>query len=229
VKPDIEEWYSPGRNGLPFTGIFNQKGERVNNAPADAAGFGDDSRYNEGRDIRIHVHISCLRCHGEKVLMDVDDWVRATFRDTRHLGTPDRKELARLRRQYFEDFEEDLQAQRASYQRAFTRATVTADYPKGLTTSQAVEYYSASYHNYIDTPVTPARAARELGVPGGALTAALTLALMGGALDTRLAPFLADPARPIHRLTWESSYATAQEYAAGFIPVPADLRRGGRR
>jgi hypothetical protein len=229
IKADIEEWYIPGRNGLPYTGIFNGKGERVANAPSDAAGFGDDSELNESRDKRIHIHIACLRCHGQQVLLPIDDWMRNTFRNATHLGTPDRKESQRLQRQYFEDMQEDLETSRLLYQRAFKRATVTEDYPAGLDAGQAVEFTAHYLHAYTDYPVDIGRAAREVGVPSAQFFAALSFAAKSGkGLPTELAPFLADPARPLHRLTFERAYPKAVQLMQGFLP-PADDEKGRRR
>lgn len=222
LRHKIEEWYGCTPFGLPLTPLFNDEGKRQNNAPGDAAGFGDDSPLNEGRDRRIHPNLSCLGCHAGQVLKPIDDYVRKTYLDRAALGDPDKAEALKLKRQYFADLQGALGRDRDDYRRAFRAATVTADYPAGLDAQKAVEAYCRAFHAYASDPVTLAVAARELGVSESHFEAKLLwLATEVKILDARLAPLVRlgkKPSLPISRLTWEDSYELAQEVAQGIIP-----------
>lgn len=223
----IEEWYGFLPNGLPATFLSNEKGVRANNAPADAAGFRDDSVLNESKDGRIHVNLACLRCHGGAVLKPIDDYVRKVYQQPLALGVSDKKKLLTLRRQYFSNITRALKRDVEDYQDAFHLATATKTNPKGLDAGEAVKAYARVYHSYVDDPVTLERSARELGVDAKAWQAALIAQLRPPrrALDLRLAPLVplaANPSLPIARATWEDVYPLAVEVSLGRIPVADD-------
>lgn len=218
----IEEWYGVLANGLPVTFLSNNEGVRQNNAPADLVGLKDDSILNESRDGRIHVHLACLRCHAGEVLKPIKDWVRETYDNPLALAHPDKKRAAKLQKQYFGDLEDKLQTDRAAYQKAFRRATVTAEFPRGLDAQRACEIYARTYHAYADDPVTLEIAARDLGVPADLLRRQLTwLVTEVKVLDARLAPLVRLGNRrglPIARLTFEDSYELLMDVAHGVVP-----------
>ncbi len=224
-KHQIEEWYAHLPNGLPFLGLFNNEGVRQNNAPADPAGFRDDSPLNESRDGRIHLGtISCLGCHAGAVLRDIDDHIRATKKYPVALGEPiktkeDKRKFEELQEQYFSDLGEALEDDKRIYLRAFQKATVTPWSPKGLTAQKAVTLYAQTYHAYATHPVTLDTASRELGTSRLFLKEALQWKAglrpdtdpSNFGLTTRLDTYLDDKSHPLHRLTWEASYADAQD------------------
>jgi hypothetical protein len=221
----IEEWYGRLPSGLPATFLADDRGVRQNNAPADAAGFRDNSPLNESNDGRIHVNLACLRCHAGKVLLPINDYARKVFREPRALGIPaepGKEDLARartlqLQRQYLSALERPFRRDQEDYQDALTRATVTPDFPQGLLPQKAVEVYARSYHAYADDPVTRARAAAELGTTEVEWSAALAWGLREvKTLDVRLVPLEGKDPLPLHRLTWEDVYAEAQKLLAAY-------------
>lgn len=215
----IEEWYGFLYNGLPVTFLSDDKGNRQNNAPADAVGFHDNSPLNESRDGRIHVNLACIRCHAGSVLRPIDDYIRKIYKPPLALGDKDKQAYLKRQAQYFSNLEKWYKRDVADYQEAFTEATVTKEHPKGLTAQQAVEYYIKSYHNYADYPVTIEQAARELGVKQDIFLNKLNFfnKVIKG-LDQRLAPFIADRPQPISRNTWEDVYPLAQQLLIGIPP-----------
>ncbi len=215
-KHQIEEWYGSLPNGLPATFLSDDKGVRQNNAPADAAGFHDDSRLNSGRDGRIHVHLACLRCHAGQVLLPIDDYYRKHFTTPLALGAADKKRFLDLQSQYFSDLAGKLARDRAEYQDAYRRATVTHLTPAGLAAQQAAEAYARAYHGYADAPggVGRQQAALELGVPPAALSDAVEWELVAlKKTDPRLVAFARGGA--LNRVTWEELVPRAQEALLG--------------
>lgn len=219
----IEEWYGFLANELPTTFLSNDQGVRQNNAPADLAGFRDDSPLNEGRDGRIHVHIACLRCHAGQVLRPIDDWVRKTFQAPAALGDPNKHDAIQLRRQYFSDLDRSLRRDQVVYREALTRATVTPAFPRGLSAQKACEVYARAFHAYADDAVGLAIAAQWVGVTEASLRERLEWQFREvKLLDIRLMPLIAKRPLTISRLTLEDSFELLAELAAGHIP---DLRK----
>lgn len=221
-KHQIEEWYGFLANGLPATFLSNEKGIRANNAPADAAGFGDNSPLNESKDFRIHVNLACLRCHAGEVLKPIDDYIRKVYQSPLSLGNYDKKKMIRLRRQYFSKLDGALKKDREAYIEAFREVSTTRANPRGMTAGKAVADYSRSYHAYVDDPVTLEKSAHELGMTKEAWLKALKAQFpLRGSIDLRLAPLIplaANPSMPIHRSTWEDVYQQAVEVGLGRVP-----------
>ncbi len=224
-RHNAEEWYGVLPNGLPVTFLSNDKGVRQNFAPADSHGFADRSSLNESNDTRIHVNLACWRCHAGQVLKDFRDDVRRQFKAGGWLllGSTDRERDLLFRRLYFSDVYKALARDRKDFQDAITLATrLNPADPRdaGLTAQKAAAAYARAFHRYADDDVTPARAARELGVTAPVFLAALrhyarplglpTLA------DVPLSRYLADEPMPLSRLTWEDSYPLAQSILASY-------------
>src|SRR5690606_27828988 len=103
-----EEWVAVLPNYYPVYLLSDREGKLQPSAP-DFIG-GDTSPLCIGRDKRIHVGLSCNRCHGvnQDFLRPIDDWVRGTFQTPLSLGTKDFKEYLLIRQQYFSNLDRGL-------------------------------------------------------------------------------------------------------------------------
>jgi hypothetical protein len=223
---DAEEWYGFLPNGLPATFLADKNGVRQAAAP-DKIG-GDDSPLRTGRDARIHVNLSCLRCHGgNDQLKPVDDWARKTFARrgaVLRLQDPDKRTLLELRRQYLSDIDRVLRRDREDFVDAIERAT-RINGRDGLTSAAITAAYGRYWNRYVEAPVTLDDAARELSVTPARLQAALKrYQRTRGGGDLVLDGYLDDPPQTLSRLEWEDSYQTAAAIAAGLQP-PEQIRR----
>ena len=72
-KPQAFEAFGNGVNGWPVMGLFNAAGKRQDVAPPNIA---SDST-SPFADRNVHVNLSCIRCHTERAMQPIDDWVRS--------------------------------------------------------------------------------------------------------------------------------------------------------
>lgn len=77
---DAHEEYGHLPNGFWATGIFDGKGVRQDSAP-DFIASDDSHIYSYSRDKRVHVNMSCTRCHVNGGLKDIDPYVRNLLKD----------------------------------------------------------------------------------------------------------------------------------------------------
>ncbi len=210
---NAEEHYAPLPNGLPGTFLSDDKGNRQDSAP-DKLG-GNRSPANPGADLRIHVNISCMQCHNTAQLMGIEDSVRPIYTGRLNVNANDKFLSLELRRQYGANLNRVLDTDRAIYQDAVSLAA-------GKPLKEAVQTYSEAYTKYAYGRVTLQVAATELGVTPPALLKALRDgATRLGSGDFRFDPFLADPPRPIQRLTFEDGYQDLQDVVYGILqPQP---------
>jgi hypothetical protein len=220
---NAEEWFGFRGNGLPLVFLSDAAGVAAPSAP-DKIGP-DDSALNRSRDYRVHVGISCWRCHAndKDLLKPVTDWARRTFRQggPLKLADPDRKVQQELESLYLRDLDALLDDDRALYVRGVAAATRSAKNPKGLSPAAAFRTYCETYTRYADTDLTLEDAARELGCAPKSLTDGIKAhasAPNRGLTDNVLVGFLDDPPSTIDRLDWEDSYALAAALAAGIQP-----------
>ncbi len=86
-----------GANNFPKTFLGDQAGVRQDRAPDNIAGDRTGGVHN---DYRIHINLSCTRCHRNGYLQEVDDWIRNIYNADGLLGTklgPDEYQRLRLR------------------------------------------------------------------------------------------------------------------------------------
>lgn len=222
---NAERWYGVLPNGLFVTLLASVKGETQASAP-DQVGP-DDSPLNTSRDFRVHANLSCIRCHAQSDwLRPIDDWARLAFRQrgTLKFQEPDRRIFTEVASQYLRDLDGLLARDRAGYAAAVVTAT-TRPGQRGLTAAKAASAYARVWDDYVQRGVTPAIAARELGVSEAHWLVSLGRhAQVTGRVDLILSDHLDDPPRPIPRLDWESSYAFAQAIVTGQIP-PEQIKK----
>jgi hypothetical protein len=198
-KPDAHEEFGHLPNGLWAYGLFDAKGVRQDSAPD----FVGPDTTAHGRDGRIHVGLSCVRCHGRNGgINDIDGWARGLFKGKLALQSPDQEELRKLKRLYLQPLEDSIDDDRRIYRRAVKRIN-------GWSPETNTQEYTDFFAVY-DAPVDGARAAVELGVTVGTLEKALDKEIKekGSLEDIPLAAFLQDRTIPV--TTWHESYAGAQ-------------------
>jgi hypothetical protein len=206
-----EEFFAPLANGLFAFLLCDEKGNLQATAP-DFIGA-DDSPGRSGRDARIHVGISCLRCHGaEDGLRSIDDWARRTLRLPLGVATKDYDEIVRLRRQYTSNLDRQLRKDREVFSEA-VRDCVQ------MTVPELSRAYNRLYEGYWLRDVTVAQAARELGVTEERLIEAVKdYGKRYKTLPAVLAPFVADPPGTVRVEHWEEYQSVVNEIVGTYRP-----------
>jgi hypothetical protein len=185
-------------NGCFATGLFDQNGVRQDVAP-DFIASDATAPYT---DRKVHINLSCLRCHVDDGLKDVDGWVRNVLnRPPNALLSADPHEARRLREQYVRRLDPDLKRDRERYAAAVLEATggPPREYSAGL---------AYLWKRYAEDAVTLERAARELGVTPECLV--LSLREQGPECDAVLSAFRQLPPRTIPVAAWHEAYGLAQ-------------------
>jgi len=200
AKPDAHEEYIRLPNGLWGVGLFAANGNRANTAPDFIASDGKA----RGTDRRVHVGISCFRCH-DQGLQPVNDWAKRIYTAPFALESPEYNQQKRLRAIYLRDTQRVIDRQNVEY----------AEVVKGLTGLAPKEVHAALaqvYERYELEDRTLADAARELGLTeqewGDKLKAAARA-------ERRLDPVLAamHQGLPVRFEQFEEVYAQAKEIA----------------
>ena len=225
---DAHENYGHLSNGLWAVGLFNGAGVAQANAP-DTITTGDDST-TDARDHRVHLPLSCVRCHSSGGLQDLDDWVRNLQRPppspplSLQIGNKaDPKdvdaavtEALRFRRQYGIRLEPHLAGSRQRYETALAEVT-------GLTGTQYARAVGETWQLLCEPKIDSAWAARDLGMSEAAFVTALDKQVkLAGGTDVLLSGFL-KPAgkgqRTIQLRQWLELYPRAIKATRGIVDV----------
>lgn len=207
---DAEEHYAPLANGLPVTFLCDAKGVRQDSAP-DKLG-GNKAPLNTSADLRIHVNLSCMQCHGAAVLMGVQDDVRPVYTGKLKTLSKDKNVDLELRRQYGQNLNNKLDKDRNDYQEVFSRTT-------GKSVKDTINLYSEAFTGYAYKRVDLKTAATEFGVSEQGLLKGLKDAAQRlGAGDFRTDPFLKEPPISIPRLNFEDAFQDTQDRLYGVLP-----------
>lgn len=191
-------------NGLWATGLFDAAGVRQDKAP-DAIASDSTAPHT---DRAVHVNLSCIRCHTEGGLQEVDGWVRNVLNaPPNFVVTTDPKKAHDLRQQYVtRRIEPHLKADRDRYAAALWEAT-------GMKPAEYAKAYAAVWEECAERPVTAERAARDLGCSVEELQKAL--ADLGPKIDPVLSAFRLPKPRTVPVVLWLRSYARAQDARYG--------------
>ncbi len=189
---DASEQYGVLPNGLFAFWLQNKDGARQDTAPDFIASDGQAN----GTDRRVHVGLSCVRCHVEGI-RPLDDWARRTFRGPLQLASPDYEKLKQLRQLYLSDLPKQVKRDQADYADAL-KAT------NGLTAVANAGAVSKLWDAYAEHDRTLADVARETGsdVP----TVLAVLKAERGALDPILAGLLQTPPLAIRVEHFEETF-----------------------
>jgi len=201
------EQYGHLPNGFWATGAFNNKGERQDTAP-DFAASDNRSRSN---DRRVHVNVSCVRCHRKAGLQDIDGWARNLFQPPLKLVSPDYDALRVLRQQYLRRLEPFLARDRRQYAEALLDAN-------GMEPEAYADAYAALWEGYEDAGVDLARAAADLNTTPELVRKAIDRQIrIGGQVDPVLSVLLleGERARRIPVRQWEEAVPLAHQILRG--------------
>ena len=204
---DATEQFAPLPNGMPAWWLGDAKGKRQDKAPDNVVG-GD--RTGHGNDTRLHINLSCIRCHmlraGEAGIKNIDDVKVKTLR------ADDYQKLRDLRRQYLRDIGPSMEADRKGYELAIKTAT------GGMPSKEYAAAYAEFYSRYEDARIDLARAAADLGTTEEKLKAALIR--QERYVKTGLHPVLSVLAGggeiPVRQ--WEELYGVSQTILRGIQP-----------
>lgn len=181
---DAEEWFVQGGHGLWYMGLFAADGSLQATAP-DYIGP-DDSKLRSGRDGRIHVGLSCIRCHIEDGLRPIDCWARRTFRKPFNVKGFDRPAIKEFEELYLSDIESRLVEGRKKY----ALALVFLNGEK-WTASEDAGALSRYYDRYVEDRIGVDRLSVERGIKVEVLLAKLEKATdVVGGLPISLAPLV---------------------------------------
>lgn len=206
---DASEQYAHLPNGLWATLLVDNKGKLQDSVPDTIAG----NKLATGKNFRIENPVSCIGCHKNGGLQDIDGWVRASFTPPPFIlqaATP--KDAVRLRQQYLRKLEPFLIADRCKYADALLQIT-------GLTPQKYAAAYAGLFNYIVDAQVGLEWVERDLGVPRAKFLAALEWKLRTtNTLDPVLNTFLLPPERfkPITITAWWRTYPIAQQILQEF-------------
>lgn len=204
---DATEQYGHLPNGFWATGLFDKQGARQDSAPDFIA---SDNR-SKSNDRRVHVNVSCIRCHSNGGLQDIDAWVRNLLQPPLALQSPDYALIRKLRQQYLRRLEPFIAKDRQVYAEAVMEAT-------GFDTKIYAQKYAEMFERYEDAKVTAAHAARDCGLTEKEFVGKLSAYLKAtGGIDPVLSVFLleGDRRRSLNMKAWEEAFPLAMTILEG--------------
>lgn len=158
---DAEEIYGTLPNGLFAFFLSDAGGTRADTAPDSIASDGRSA----STDRRVHVGLSCARCHVEGI-RPIDCWARKAYAAPDKLAVVDPARFLRLRQLYLSDLERLMKRDQADYAAALLLAN-------GLTPADNAQVVATVWERYVERPVTLADVAREMGTTPEKLQAAI--------------------------------------------------------
>ncbi len=169
---DATEQYGALPNGMWATFLANGKGVRQDSAPDSIA---SDS-LSRSTDRRVHINVSCVRCHTNGGVQDLDGFIRNLAQPPLVIGSADYDAYLVLRREYLKSLTTSLSTARLLYAEAVLEAT-------GWTTEVYAKQYAAYWESYEDAKVDLAWVAKDRGVEPGYLRDVLTRRIKAGYVD----------------------------------------------
>ncbi len=203
---DAQETYGHLPNGFFATGLFNGQGVRQDTAPDFIASDGKST----STDRRVHINVSCIRCHAGSGLQPIDDWTRNLLQPPLAAKGEDYDALVKLRREYLRNLEPFLDRDRRVFSDAVKEAT-------GWSVKEYSGHYAEFWSAYEDQRVNLLGAARYLGCSPQDLHDAIGASVAAGQGDPVLSVFLVRGLRlrTISVRQWEEIYPAAHALLAG--------------
>lgn len=197
---EFREGIAPLPNGMHAFLLADAQGKLADAAPDFVAS--DSTTHSNDR--RVHIGLSCVRCHGKhQGIIPLDGWVRGLYKKPLALQSPDYATAKYLSRLYFQEIEPVMDDDRRAYIRACQKAT------GGWDVKTASKEYGNAFARY-DGDVTIERAAIELGVTPAQLQAAVRKkAQEGPEIDPLIGTFAADKPKAIPITVWRETYGAA--------------------
>ena len=196
-KHQAEEWYSFLPNGLFAYYLSDQDGKQQETAP-DKLGRDSTSTSNDGR---IHVGLSCVRCHAEGI-KPIADWARTVYQGDVQLTSPDYVKLKRLRQLYLSDLAGKVERDAGEFAETVAKVNGLKLADNAKTFARVVAAYQESDHG-------PAEVARQLGTTEAKLLDALRPIKL---LDPILSGLLQVPPVPLRIEDLEQLYPLLAGY-----------------
>lgn len=212
---DAREEYGHLPNGLWATGVFDAKGVRQDAAPDFIA----TDWLSKSNDRRVHVNISCYRCHKDGGLKSIDGWARGLMDSTYLAQFKTLDEARAFRRAYAKKLTPYLDRDRKRFEDAIMEATTVPGLGKGLTGKEFSDAYAAYWERYEDARVDLEWAAADLGVTPAQWQGALVRQIaLTGRVDPIFAGWLPGRKEALSIRQWEEAYPLAQTVLRGLAP-----------
>jgi hypothetical protein len=207
-KIDAVEAYGHLPNGLWAMGAFGGDGAIQKSVPDDIASDG----LSRSNDRRIHPAASCIRCHQNGGLQDIDGWAKNLLTAPFDVLSPDYDVARKLRREYLRGLEARLASDRAIYEGAIKAAT-------GLDSKAYSAAFSSVWEAYEDAKLGINETAAELGTTPAKWRAALEAKVKVNQGDTVLSVLLLENPRlnRIPRVIWEDLFGEANLTLRGLV------------
>lgn len=191
-KHQAEEHYGVLPNGLFAYFLSDDKGVRQDTAP-DKIGA---DRTAPGNDPRIHVGLSCVRCHVEGI-RPINDWSRRIFSVKSPYVSADPAEAEKYQRIYLGELAEHVNDDTDYYAKRLKKLT-------GTKPDEMAKLVGKFWQTYVEADLLPADSAAEVGIPEKEYLDKLRAYFRDQApADPVLASHIADPPVPIRRDDWE--------------------------
>lgn len=223
---DASERYGRLPNGLFAFWLNNAKGERQNFAPDFIASDGTAT----GTDRRVHIGLSCIRCHVDG-LRTINDWARRQYQGDLRAGVKGGlkdveneeayEKIKRFRQLYTSDLVEKVEDDRRVYARALLKLT-------GLKPAEMAAAYAKVWDVYFEKDLGLEDVAREWGVQKEYMLKAFKTAALQGKLDPIPAGLIKEKKLPdgktvpdpieMRREHFEEIYAHGHEVLRGYRP-----------
>ncbi len=218
------EAFGNSPSGMFLVGLFvgndpgqGQKEGQIQDSAPDFVGHDKTARYN---DAKIHIYISCFRCHDDGGLQGFSDYFRDLHFIGKGLQSPARAKIGTLR-EYARPYEPALRHGRDVYTQALLQAN-------GLSPREHARALALAYDEY-NAPVGLDRAAFDLGYTVAQLQEKLQATdRASGSVDANsvLATFLR-PEKPLRMITlnqYFNNYNQLQLEIRGIRSWPAAIR-----
>src|SRR5688572_29481136 len=150
---DASEHIAAKANGLHVFALYNRQGQRQASVP-DAVAKDSSDVHGDGIIVPL---LSCVRCHVEDGLRPFVNDQQRVLSGQADLFTEKAQDAQRLAAFYAANLDKLRVRDGDDYAEAVDIAT-------GRTSQQIAAALATLYANYVDLPVTPEQAARELGV-----------------------------------------------------------------
>jgi hypothetical protein len=213
---DAEEHYGFLPNYLFAFYLSDVRGVQQDSAP-DKIGSDTTSTNNDGR---IHVCLSCIRCHKEG-LRPIRDFARKLFAPPGALEEKDYDRFERLRSLYLNEFQPQLDADRLAYEGALWKITLhfTLFGYRGWAPGKLSSVIRDAWRDYADTDLNADRMAFEVGVDTRVFVGRVrSYVSRKRPSDNVLKQFLHEPPYAMDRDSFEERYAILATIARGLDP-----------
>jgi hypothetical protein len=203
---DASEQYGFLPNGLFAFWLQNDKGDRQDAAPDFIASDGMAS----GNDRKVHIGLSCIRCHVEGI-KPINDHARKLYKGRIKLASTDDDKYERLIQLYLSDLDYWIKRDQDDYAKVLYITTKWKP-------AELAKEYSKAWDNYTEADLLPVDIARELGVREKQLINAVKwYSKLKGISDPVITGIIQEPALPMIRDHFEEIVPNLQEIIRGYL------------